>query len=90
MTLPISDKIELFRALHVPGDPLVLFNNWDGGSAKVVAEAGARAIATGSYGVAVAQGYKDGEGFPLARALPSGQRVNSVRCDGLFHRPEQT
>jgi 2-methylisocitrate lyase-like PEP mutase family enzyme len=69
MTHPNSDKIEHFRALHVPGDPLVLFNIWDGGGAKVVAEAGARAIATGSYGVAEAQGFKDGEGFPLARAL---------------------
>jgi 2-methylisocitrate lyase-like PEP mutase family enzyme len=69
MTHPNSDKIERFRALHVPGDPLMLFNIWDGGSAKVVAEAGAQAIATGSYGVAEAQGYKDGEGFPLARAL---------------------
>lgn len=65
----MSDKVAAFRALHVPGDPLVLFNIWDGGSAKVVAEAGAKAIATGSYGVAEAQGYKDGEGFPLDRAL---------------------
>jgi len=62
-------KVEAFRALHVPGDPLVLFNIWDAGSAKVVAEAGAKAIATGSYGVAEAQGFKDGEGFPLDRAL---------------------
>lgn len=65
----MSDKIEAFRALHVPGDPLVLFNIWDAGSAKAVAAAGARAIATGSYGVAEAQGFKDGEGFPLDRAL---------------------
>lgn len=62
-------KVEAFRALHVPGDPVVLFNIWDAGSAKAVADAGARAIATGSYGVAEAQGYKDGEGFPLERAL---------------------
>jgi 2-methylisocitrate lyase-like PEP mutase family enzyme len=65
----MSDKIEAFRALHVPGDPLVLFNIWDAGSAKAVAAAGAKAIATGSYGVAEAQGFKDGEGFPLERAL---------------------
>lgn len=65
----MSSKVEAFRALHVPGEPLVLFNIWDGGSAKVVAEAGAQAIATGSYGVAEAQGFKDGEGFPLERAL---------------------
>lgn len=65
----MSTKIDLFRALHVPGDPLVLFNIWDAGSAKAVAQAGAKAIATGSYGVAEAQGFKDGEGFPLERAL---------------------
>jgi 2-methylisocitrate lyase-like PEP mutase family enzyme len=65
----MNGKVEAFRALHVPGDPLVLFNIWDGGSARVVAEAGAQAIATGSYGVAEAQGFKDGEGFPLDRAL---------------------
>ena len=42
------NKVEAFRALHVPGDPLVLFNIWDAGSARAVAEAGAQAIATGS------------------------------------------
>ncbi|MFC0590630.1 isocitrate lyase/phosphoenolpyruvate mutase family protein [Novosphingobium aquiterrae] len=65
----MNAKVEAFRALHVPGDPLVLFNIWDAGSAKAVADAGAKAIATGSYGVAEAQGFKDGETFPLDRAL---------------------
>ena len=63
------DKIETFRALHVPGDPLVLFNIWDAGSAKAVAEAGAKAIATGSYGVACARGSSDGENLSLDAAL---------------------
>ena len=63
------DKIETFRALHVPGDPLVLFNIWDAGSAKAVAAAGARAIATGSYGVACARGSSDGENLSLEAAL---------------------
>jgi len=65
----MNDKVARFRALHIPGDPLVLFNIWDAGSARAVADAGAMAIATGSYGVAEAQGFKDGEGFPLDRAL---------------------
>lgn len=65
----MSDPVETFRALHVPGDPLILFNIWDAGSARAVADAGARAIATGSYGVAESQGFKDGETFPLDRAL---------------------
>src|SRR3546814_4479155 len=52
----MTDRIAEFRALHVPGDPLILVNIWDAGSAKAVAAAGAKAIATGSFGVAGAQG----------------------------------
>jgi 2-methylisocitrate lyase-like PEP mutase family enzyme len=63
------DKVAEFRSLHVPGDPLVLFNIWDAGSAKAVAAAGAKAIATGSYGVARARGSADGENLPLDIAL---------------------
>ena len=62
-------RIETFRALHIPGDPLVLFNIWDAGSAKTVAAAGAKAIATGSYGVACARGSSDGENLTLDAAL---------------------
>ncbi len=65
----MTDRIAAFKALHIPGDPLVLFNIWDAGSAKAVARAGAKAIATGSFGVAESQGFADGEGFPLQRAL---------------------
>jgi len=65
----MTDHVAAFKALHVPGDPLVLFNIWDAGSAKAVARAGAKAIATGSFGVAESQGFADGEGFPLERAL---------------------
>ena len=65
----MTDHFAAFKALHVPGDPLVLFNIWDAGSAKAVAKAGAKAIATGSFGVAESQGFADGEGFPLERAL---------------------
>ncbi|MDV3457976.1 hypothetical protein RZN05_13355 [Sphingomonas sp. HF-S4] len=32
-------KFEAFAALHVPGTPLILFNVWDAGSAKVAAQA---------------------------------------------------
>ena len=57
----MTQQFETFAALHVPGDPLILFNAWDAGSAKTVAEAGAKAIATGSASVAGAQGYADAE-----------------------------
>ena len=41
-----------FSLLHQPGNPLILFNIWDAGSARAVAEAGAVALATGSLSVA--------------------------------------
>jgi 2-methylisocitrate lyase-like PEP mutase family enzyme len=72
------DQTEAFRAfaaLHVPGDPVILYNVWDAGSAKVVAEAGAKAIATGSHPVADAHGSPDGEQLPLALVLANAERV---------------
>ena len=74
----MTDKIAEFRALHVPGDPLILVNIWDAGSAKAVAAAGAKAIATGSWGVASAQGSSDGENFPLDEALANLARILTV------------
>ena len=65
----MNQKIQQFGDLHVPGDPLILVNIWDAGSAKAVAAAGAKALATGSYGVAGAQGIADGEAFPLDDAI---------------------
>ena len=45
-------KAKSFRKLHVPSEPLILFNIWDPGSAKAVGEAGAKAVATSSWAVA--------------------------------------
>lgn len=53
-------KAKLFRAAH-NGSPLVLPNVWDAGSAAVIANAGAEAIATSSAGVSWSLGYRDGE-----------------------------
>ena len=53
-----------FSLLHQPGNPLILFNIWDAGSARAVAEAGAVALATGSLSVAGALGYDDGQAVP--------------------------
>jgi len=71
-------KAEQFRALHTPGKPLVLFNVWDAGSAKAVAAAGAKAIATGSWSVANANGFEDGERIPLAMAIDNLRRIVGV------------
>lgn len=59
------DKAHAFAAAHVPGRPLMLFNIWDVGSARAVADAGAVALATGSWSVAHAQGFDDGQDMPL-------------------------
>jgi 2-methylisocitrate lyase-like PEP mutase family enzyme len=71
----MPSKFETFAALHIPGDPLILFNVWDAGSAKVAADAGAKAIATGSASVAVAHGFADAEELPLPLALANAGRV---------------
>jgi 2-methylisocitrate lyase-like PEP mutase family enzyme len=34
-----AEKAELLRALHVPGDPLILTNVWDAVTARIVAGA---------------------------------------------------
>src|SRR3981081_4438862 len=68
-------KAEQFRALHIPGKPLVLFNIWDAGGAKAVATGGAKAIATGSWSVANANGFADGERIPLALAVDNLRRI---------------
>jgi 2-methylisocitrate lyase-like PEP mutase family enzyme len=57
----MKNKAERFRALHKAGSPLVLFNIWDAGSGKAVAKAGAKALATGSWSIAAANGFNDGE-----------------------------
>ena len=64
-----KEKAELFASLHKKGDPVVLFNIWNAGSARAVAESGAKAIATGSWSVAAANGYADAEEIPLERVI---------------------
>jgi len=64
-----------FAALHISGDPLVLFNVWDAGSALAVAKSGAKAIATGSASVAMANGFGDGEKLPMEFALANAKRI---------------
>ena len=73
-----SRKAEQFRALHIHGKPLVLFNIWDAGSAKAVAKAGAKAIATSSWSVANANGFCDGERIPLPWAIENLRLIVSA------------
>jgi len=61
----MSSKYDAFAALHRKGDPILLYNIWDAGSAKAVAAGGAPALATGSHSLAGALGFGDGEEIPL-------------------------
>jgi 2-methylisocitrate lyase-like PEP mutase family enzyme len=78
MTQP--EKAELLRALHIPGNPLIVTNVWDAVTAKVVASApGVKAIATASHAVSFAHGVDDGEGLTVDEALAAASTiVNAV------------
>ncbi len=72
------EHAQAFAALHVKGEPLVLFNAWDAGSAGVIAKAGAKAIGTGSWSVAMAHGFGDGELLPLPLVLANLARIVTI------------
>src|SRR3546814_6798189 len=71
----MTDRIAEFRALHRPGDPVILYNIWDAGSAKAVAAAGAKAIATGSHPVGDASGFGDGQQVPIDFVIDNTKRI---------------
>jgi 2-methylisocitrate lyase-like PEP mutase family enzyme len=56
----MRNRSEAFRALHRPGQPFILANAWDRGSAKMLAALGAEAIATSSAAHAFTLGRPDG------------------------------
>ena len=74
-----TDKAKRFTELHQENQPLVLYNIWDARSARAVTEAGAAAVATGSWSVAGAHGYSDGQQIPLDHVLTIVERI----CDSV-------
>jgi 2-methylisocitrate lyase-like PEP mutase family enzyme len=67
-----TKRIELaekFRQLHQGDRPLLLANAWSATSAVIAAAAGAAAIGTTSFGVALDHGVADGEQLPFEVAL---------------------
>src|SRR6266511_884348 len=54
-----NQKAADFRALH-EGDPFIIPNPWDAGSAKVLARLGFKALASTSSGFAFTLGRRDG------------------------------
>jgi 2-methylisocitrate lyase-like PEP mutase family enzyme len=65
----------LLRALHRPGDPLLLPNVWDVATARAVVAAGFPVVATTSGGVAAALGYEDHERAPGDEMLAAAARI---------------
>jgi 2-methylisocitrate lyase-like PEP mutase family enzyme len=68
-------KFQDFAKLHVPGDPVILYNIWDVGSARAVAAAGAKALATGSHPVGDASGFGDAQQVPLDFVFDNARRI---------------
>ena len=74
----MAGSFETFAALHVPGDPVVLYNIWDVASALAVVAAGAKALATGSHPVADANGWADGQKVPMDFAFANARRITEA------------
>jgi 2-methylisocitrate lyase-like PEP mutase family enzyme len=67
-TASAAKRAATFLALHRPGEPLLLPNPWDAGSARILASLGFAALATTSSGFAATLGRLDG-GVSLDEAL---------------------
>ncbi|MCU1600853.1 MAG: isocitrate lyase/phosphoenolpyruvate mutase family protein [Frankiales bacterium] len=67
-----------FLDLHVPGEPLLIPNPWDAGSAGLFQALGAKALATTSAGFAATLGHAD-SGVTLDQVLQHCQLV----CDAV-------
>ena len=67
-----------FRDLHQPGNPFILANAWDRGSAKMLSSLGAQAIATSSAAHAFTLGRPDGGTVTRDEALAHAQELLSA------------
>ena len=75
-----ATKSQHFLELHRPGQPLLLPNPWDQGSAKILASLGFQALATTSSGFAATLGRRDGS-VTLDEALLHAEAI--VTATGL-------
>lgn len=74
----LKEQAERLKALHVPGDPLVLVNVWDAVSAKIVEGLGAKAIATSSAALSWSRGFPDEERISRQEMLAGVQIVTDA------------
>jgi 2-methylisocitrate lyase-like PEP mutase family enzyme len=73
-----QNRVAEFREAHAKGNILVLPNAWDAASARLVQDAGAKAVATSSAAVAWSNGYADGEGMSREVAIAATKEVLRV------------
>jgi len=53
------EKVKIFREMHTPGNPFIIPNPWDAGSAQIFEKLGYKALATTSSGFASTLGRED-------------------------------
>jgi 2-methylisocitrate lyase-like PEP mutase family enzyme len=73
-----KEKATQFRGFHQGPPLLVLPNIWDAASARIIEQAGFRAIATTSSGVAAALGYRDGQHMSREMMIDAVARITRV------------
>lgn len=73
-----KEKATQFRGFHQGPPLLVLPNVWDAASARIIEQAGFRAIATTSSGVAAALGYSDGQHMSREMMIDAIARITRV------------
>lgn len=71
----MSNLAATFRALHQGPSALRLVNAWDGLSARVFAAAGAPAVGTSSFAVALARGLMDGERISADEVVATAAQI---------------
>lgn len=97
MTASNRDPGAIFRALHQPGNPFVLANAWDVGSARVLAALGAQALATSSAAHGFTMGRPDQGNVTRDEALAHAQDLIAATPlpvsgdfeNGFGHSPEE-
>src|SRR5258706_1641011 len=81
--MPMSSTVQKeraaqFRRFHHGAPLLVLPNVWDAASARIIEQAGFRAIATTSSGVSAALGYSDGQHISRDMLIEALARITRV------------
>lgn len=70
-----SVRAQRLLDLHTAPELLILVNAWDALTARVIAAAGAPALATASHSIADAHGYPDGEQIPVDLMVAAVGRI---------------